>query len=599
MSVQSLDNEQGIHVSHSITFDGNVTAWDTKTIDLSSISNEANTFDNKRRISDVTVRISDIDGVIWDALGHGTTAFGKGFKVITTIGGQYGQTTFGQVDGYGFTGTVGGTQFTSHTGSVVEVQKSDRSVLIRSKNNMERVSDLTFKFPVDLDNEIIIDHTKNYENFSFDTTMTEGVWDTILKSGGWDINDERKGCKLGVYSADTGDSEDIDSSDLYGTDHISIPSTYSVMTDDWDRLHNKIILTGTFLGSHTGTMNDNNTARQFGYSNLTVANDAQHFGDDGTFYPIDKVRVKWPQGTAQAVDKLYPSCAITMHTDYTSVLKYMLAGRFIYRGFLEADLDSTTFDESLAIGASSAFRGTIFAKDDKVSPYIDNVLTVTNGMFSVNNNNVFQYTSYGPVLLTGENGTILQQDVINSSLTNRREQAYNAFEIRYKYDNDSNDYNAKVTGTLANWTIDTERLLTLKSKWMANDNEAEVFKDQLKTKYEKTSPAIAVTTALNKSTVEIGDLLTVTDVNSGLNSKVVQVRKFNKDFPNRKVVDFEMFDAETLYYGRGWSFWGTEASGGNIVPTAVSSTSTSGFADGSDQVANINTTIYGTAFKWW
>ena len=75
----------------------------------------------------------------------------------------------------------------------------------------------------------------------------------------------------------------------------------------------------------------------------------------------------------------------------------------------------------------------------------------------------------------------------------------------------------------------------------------------------------------------------------------MQVRKFTKDFPNSKTVDLEMLDGDTLYVGKGWSFWGTETALG----IAVSNSSTSGWADGSGEVTNINEDVYGTAFKFW
>jgi hypothetical protein len=222
-------------------------------------------------------------------------------------------------------------------------------------------------------------------------------------------------------------------------------------------------------------------------------------------------------------------------------------------------------------------------------------------MFSVNNNNKFEFLAYGPVEIVGNLGTILTSDVIDTSYTNRQEDAYNRFEVHYKYNNDTNSYGSVVTGSLANWTVDNERLLKIESKWIQNNNDADSFRDQVQTRYEKTLPVVNVKTSLNKSGVEVGDLLTVTDIDSGLDERVLQVRKFTKDFSNNRSIDFEMFDAETLYYGRGWAFWGTEIhpTTGSIVPTAVTNTSTFGWADGSDNVANINTEIYGDNFKWW
>jgi len=600
MSVQSLDNEQGIHVSHSIIFDGNVTAWDTKTIDLSSISNEASTFDNKRRISDVTARISDIDGVIWDALGHGTTAFGKGFKVITTIGGTYGQTTFGQVEGYGFTGTVGGTQFTTHIGSVVEVQKSGRSILIRSKNNMERLNEMTFKFPLDLTNHLSIDHSLNYKDFSFcESNIDTTEWLAILDQGGWDRTDDKVGGKFAVYGGFAGDDNTgTDDGGLYSGTVVTVPSTYTNMNKAWHREHTKLQMSGTYIGAFSGTIGDIDTANLYGFSSLADAKSSIVTDGQGTYYQVNKLRVKWPQGTAQSFGTLYPASSVTMTSDYTSILEHLIAGRFIYRRFATTDMDSVSFGKSTSIGAFSAFEGTVLPREDKVIPHIDDIVSSTQAMFSVNNNNKFEYLAYGPVEIVGQLGTILQSDVLESANTNRKEDAYNAFEVHYKYNADQDAYGSFVSGTLPDWSEDEERLLKIESKWMHNNNEAVIFKDQVKGRYKNTSPVIMVTTTLNKAQTNIGELLTVTDVNSGMSEKVVQVRKFNKDFPNAKNIKFEMLDADNLYYGRGWAFWGTETN----LTTAVTSSSRSGWSDGAlytGTVNNINEAVYGTAFKFW
>ena len=596
MSTWSLDNEQGIHISHQITYGGSIQAWDTSLIDVSSISNEASTFDKKRRVSDVTIRISDIDGAIWTQLGHGTTAFGQGLSVITTIGGQYDTTTFGQVEGYGFTGTTGGTQFTTHIGSVVEVSKSGRAVMIRSKNNMERLNELTFKWPVDLSaSQITPDSLTRYEDYVFDSATSKDEWLDTIDECGWDVDNNKLGCKFIAYGANSGDDETTDATGLYSGTVINFPSKYEVMTDSWYRVHSAVQMKGTYLTRWYGTVQTEQEAKRLGYADLAASKTAEQNDASGNYYPLNKVRFQYPNGTALDFNQLKQAAKITMSSDYTSILTHLIGGRFIYRKFATTDFDSTTWDQSSKISAFSGFKGTIYPRDEEVLPHIDDIVAATNAMFSVNSDNKFEYLAYGPIEIIGNLGTILTEDVLESSYTNRKEDAYNAFEVHYKYDIDSDTYGTMVNGTLSNWTADEERLLTIKSKWMFSDNEALIFKDQIMSRYQKTAPVAFIKTALNKAGVEVADLLTVTDVDSGINGRIMQVRKFTKDFPNSKTVDFEMLDGDTLYVGKGWSFWGTETD----LTTAVSSTSKSGWADGSDEVTGINEDFYGTAFKFW
>ena len=599
MSTISLDNQQGVHIEHEIIFNGEVTDWFQKSVELSSISNEASTFDNKRRVSDVTMRVSDLDGEIWGSMGDGTTAFGKGLKVITTIGGQYGASSFGQLTGVGFTGTTGGTQYITHVGSVVEVQKSGRSVVIRSKNNMERINDLTIKPPVSTapyptGHALVPNTDLYYQDFTFVSNSYRSVWDDIVANGAWDISDDKTGCSMAIYGGFSTDIS-VDSTGLYDADTVTMPSKYYPKTDQWYRDHSKAIVKGTYLGTYAGTIGDLETANLYGFETLAEAVTAINIDGNGTYYTIDKMRFKWPEGKDGAFERIYPTSSITMDGDYTSILKHFITGAFVYRRFDSGDLDSNSFDKSSAVGAFSNFRGTILAKEDKLIPHIDDILASTSAMFSVNNVNAFEYLAYGPVEIVGNLGTILSKDVINTSYTNRQEDAYNAFELHYRYENDTDSYGTFVRGTLDNWTVDNERLLKLETKWMYNNNETGVYLTQLQSKYTKTAPVVNVTTSLNKGGVEIGDLLTVTDVDSAINERVLQVRKFNKDFSNGKTVDFEMLDGETIYYGRGWSFWGTQTN----LTSVVDDTSNSGWADGSDNVANINTTVFGDNFKYW
>jgi len=603
MSTWSLDNEQGIHVSHKIAYDGVNTDWDTSALDISSISNEASTFDQQRRVSDVTIRMSDIDGSIWNVLGDGTTAFGKGISVITTIGGQYDTTTFGQVEGYGFTGTTGGTQFTTHIGSVVEVSKSGRAVMIRSKNNMERLNELTFKWPVELSASSTVitpDLGTAYEDYGFDAVMTKTEWLSIMDECGWDVDDNKLGCTFIAYGANIADSEPEDATGLYSGTVITYPDKYKVMTDAWYRDNTPLKMKGTFLGTFQGTIRTEEDARRYGFTSLAEAFEAEVEEASGMRYPIGKLRFQYPNGTTLAFNRLKQASKLTLSSDYTSVLSHLIAGRFIYRKFATTDLDSTTWGQSTKISAFNTFTGTILPKDDGVIEHIDDIVRTTSAMFSVNSNNKFEYLAYGPVEIIGALGTILNKDVIESSYTNRKEDAYNAFEIHYKYDSDKEAYGSYVRGTLSSWSIDEERLLKIESKWMVNDNEVEIFLSQVRSKYLTTAPVAFITTPLNKAGIEVADLVSVTDIDSGINEKILQVRKYTKDFPNSKTVEFEMLDGNSVYAGRGWAFWGTEiTAGGLIEPTAVTTSSTSGFANGSDEVDNINETYYGTAYKWW
>jgi hypothetical protein len=95
--------------------------------------------------------------------------------------------------------------------------------------------------------------------------------------------------------------------------------------------------------------------------------------------------------------------------------------------------------------------------------------------------------------------------------------------------------------------------------------------------------------------VGLGSIFSITDTDSGLSSKIVELTSYRKDFSEDRTIEFEGADGAVLYNRKGFGYWGP----GTVLPgVPVSGTSTFGWGT-NGTVNNINGTIFGSCFSWW
>jgi hypothetical protein len=262
--------------------------------------------------------------------------------------------------------------------------------------------------------------------------------------------------------------------------------------------------------------------------------------------------------------------------------------------FTSADIDTTFLLNSSKTTAFSNFNRTIPFEEGKVLDSFKDFMACTQGLFSVNSSNLFQWQCYGPKNLNQTIEAIGTSDIVSSSFDNSEDDYFNRFIIKYNWDFLSNRSLNKVEGKLAGWNKSYDRPLEINAKWINSTNEANILCYRLQVRYKNTIPHVNFRTNLNKVGYDLGTLLSVSDVNSGLSNKIVQLVSFQKDWEN-KTIDWNALDAESLYMRRGFAFW----MGGTTLPgEAVSGTSISGWGT-NGTVTNINTTIFGTQFVWF
>lgn len=575
-----------------------MTSW-KQPIRINQFSNSGESVDGKYRISDLDVTFPDVYGSMFaTTFGNGTRGFGSSLQVVAYLGGTMEYQSQAALTVWKHLGTAGAVAATLHTGKVYGLTYSGRTLRIRSRTALGLTSELQWQFPV---------HDTSMP-LTGGAATTLGTWfyypydltTTYLGTTAFYDYDSDKRFKVNAYVTgsnygDYGVHTEYPAMSGRGTVPIDPnfywPGTNAGGTNFYD-VYGFVNFDGTYLGTKYGTINTDYEAQEYGYTNLSAAESAKSGGTSIATYVINKTRLR-PKGTYTG-SALHWICPMTIGGSPAEVFELLMTGAMVSPFFTTADLDVNTFATSSQISAFSYFEKIIDFDDKSVLASIKDVVDSTQALFSVNPSNKFEFMTYGPRNLTVTIPSMGTADIIETTFENLEEDYFNRFLIKYQYDSISGRYNAQTEIKTQLWTRTSDRLKTMNCQWIQNPNEAVTLCQRLADRYKNTLPHVNIRTNLNKIGYGIGTLLTITDVNSMLSSKVIQLTGFKADW-EEKTIDFEALDAEALYLRKGYAFW---MAGTALPGNAVSGTSTSGWGTGGTQ-ANINATLYGTFFSWW
>jgi hypothetical protein len=583
----------GVPLHFRFRYNGADIAW-PQPYRINEFKNSGESVDGKFRISDLDVSFVDVNGSYFATqFGRGTLGFGSSLQVIAYLGGTSEfQTSSAGVTSPHWLGSVGANVATIHTGNIYNISFSDRVLRIRSKNKMAVLNSLKLQFPVH-DLQLQADYWVGSLAFVAGLALQDLSFGT---GAFYDYEDAKTRWKTVAYclGSSFGTSGYISNAAAFpqmsgrgtGTceSHFVWAGTDSNGSNFYDT-YEPAVYDGTYFGTLTGTISSDESAHFYGYVDKDSADSHK---TDATTYPINKTRIS--KNGSQAGSYFHFSGFFNVVGNPREVLETMLTGAMVNPLFNSSDLDTTTFGESGTILTYSAWDQRFHpAKHDEPLEIIKSIFETTQALFSVNSSNKFEFRAYGPKNLTQSIPAFGTSSIISSEFENDESDFYNRFIIKYKYDG-TQQYGSLIEVKSSSWDRAYDRPLSIQSKWITNDNEANIYAGRLKQRYERTFPHITVKTNLSKLGHEIGTLLTITDPNSGISSKVVQVVGFTKNF-EQKEIEFNCWDGEALWQRRGYAFWNGSTMS---VPGNETSNAIWGPISGT-----MNTTIYGSQFSWW
>jgi hypothetical protein len=600
------DSRGPLPIYYKFLYGGTEVSWGQPTR-INDFQNSGESIDGKYRISDIDVSFYDVNGSYFtNSFGKGTNGFGTSLQVVAYLGGtmEYaGQGPYGTV--WKRIGTAGAYTATMHTGKVYGISFSNQQLRVRSKNNLALIGDMKWqypltKYPLDFSSP---DSSNAYMLGSYAFGVSGVIsFSKTYASAFFNFEDGGNRFQTYGYVLSTYYSPNINA--VYplingrGTGDISSASpnvlytyagTDSGGTNFYD-VNNMILLHGSRLGTYTGTIQTDDVASEYGYRNVQ---DAENHKTSGSVYNIDKDRLKITGSfTGQYIHLIEP---IRISGSPKDCYQTCMTGAMVTPFFGTSDLDPTTLNQAGTLTAFSYYTQTIYPNENgKAFDEIKQIVESTRGLFSVDTNNRFQYRPYGPKDLRTSTPSLGTSDIISSEFTNFEDDYYNRFILMYAYDPITKHFNSQLESKTHLWNSANDKLLKIESKWIQNPNEAGALVNRLRIRYENTVPRVSFSTPINKAGIEIGDLYQITDPNSLLNSKLIQIIGYTKGWTD-KTIQFDALDAESVYSRKGFSFWGTT---GTLPGDTVSNSSRSGWGTGGTQ-ANINQSIYGSQFSWW
>lgn len=596
-------NKNGQPLFFKFLYGGTEIAWQ-QPYKINNFSNSGESVDGKYRISDMDVSFVDINGSYFATqFGKGTTGFGSSLQVVAYLGGtmEYQSSDANNIS-WKRLGTAGAYVATIHTGKVYGVSYSNRILRIKSKTALALTSDLKWQFPITSSGQKYSDQVVDgnlYQLGSFffypgplqntflgstafyDFSETRGKWKCNAYVLGTWYNDGAGAGIGGEYPAMGGrGTVDVDSNYIWcGTD--------AGGTNFYDN-YDYVKFEGTYFGAYAGTINTEEEAHEFGYLNLDAADADRVSGS----YLINRTRFRSTGSFSGNV--LHFLAPIFIDGNPKECMEMIMTGAMVSPFFTSSDLDSTTFSASGTNTAFSYFSKKIDFDEKNVLDSMKDIIQSTQALFSVNTSNKFEFVTYGPRNLTQTIPSLGTSDLIDTSFDNLEEDYFNRIIVKYGYDAIEDQFTRRYEARSSGWSRQTDRPKTLECKWISNPNEAEVLGQRIAMRFVNTLPHVGFRTNLNQIGRQIGTLVTITDPNSQLLNKVIQVVGFTKDFQN-KTIEFDALDAEALYWRKGFAFWGTT---GTLPGDAVSNASVSGWGT-LGTVNNINETLYGSQFSWW
>lgn len=591
MPIYGTQNQYGVPTIIEMSIDGTYHGWGTSRLhSISSLSNSAESIDGKYKISDCNFSLIDTDGSVWSFLGNGTSAFNKDVVVTARVGGTVNYTGYGN-GGTHLTYGTGGNSFVLHQGRITNVSKKNRLVTINSKTRMRLLADMDWQFPW---TNTGFDVSIRFGSYLFTQTAHKNV---ATRYGGFpfDINDTRDRWTCWGALTNTPITLDVTYPQSGGRFTIGLAPfngiNFTYPGTQWYVDYPRFKLEGSYLDVYTGTITTTEEANRFGYANTT---EAELDKTGGTYYP-QMTRFTLTQGTLPPGYLLYLQQTLTLTDTPTNIYKFLVAGAGVYPYFNTNDIDGTTFDSSKKIVAYQTFSRTIDPDKDKPVDCLKDLIQSSYSLFNINEQNKFEFRTYGPYNLTQTVGTIPAGDILECEYTNAIDDYYNRVIIQYGWNTGSSYFTQSYEKKAIGWTIDNDRPYRLDSKWLVNQNEVAVTAGRLLSRFKNTIPHVTFSTPLNYIGVGMGSLLSITDVDAGVNGKLVQIVGYDKDVSEGRTCRFEAIDGEALFRRKGYCYWGR---GTSLPGETVSGTSNSGWGT-QGTVHNINTTIYGTQFVWW
>lgn len=590
------NSTSNIPLSFTFIYGGSDRGWG-QPYKINDLSNSGESVDGDYRISDLDAYIVDPYGSFFrNHFGGGTGGLGSSLVVLANFGGTVGYAQSGITTSLVPLGLAGAQIATIHTGKVYGISYKDKIIRIRSKSRLANLGNLEWQFPVysfAYDYTVYGSYAFRSENLGTSFYGVKAFYDFEDGNNKW----KAYGYVLATSYGPNGylhvngyppmAGRGTGTLPLYGDDtYFYYAGTNSGGTNFYSE-REPIKFDGTYFTTLHGSITSHDEARSYGYAGL----DDSEAAKVGTTYPINKSRLRAKENIAGSY--IHFIAPIVIEGNPKTQFQHMIHGGMVTPLFTSSDVDSAALAHTATNTAYFYMRRQVAFNEKKVIDSLKDLFNTTQSLFFVNTSNKFEYRTYGPINFNQSIEEIGTNDIVRTSFDNYEEDFYNRFVVKYKYDADEDKYGSLFEQKSPYWGYDIDRPLVIETKLVNNPNEASLIADRLCQRYKNTLPHITFVTNLNRLGLEIGTLLKVTDPNSGLATKVVQIVGYRKGWRD-KVIDFECLDGESIYLRKGYAFW----EGDNSLTALVSGTSTSGWGT-NGTVENINESIYGTQFNWW
>jgi len=592
------DTRAGVPVAYSFEVGGSHVTWGSNRLTgMTGGDLRTAPFDTVFEASDLDVSFSDTNGEIWGSLGHGTTNLGSSFSATVYIGGTMEFETFGPGEKRLAKSNSGNSAtFLIHSGKIRNISRSNREVRISSKNLMAQIKDLVWRFPIGTSQFVA---TKVGDSY-----FVEGNPLSKLFNGSFAFshNDKRDSfsvyCYVGSYLDGTPVPTIYPTPSGRGTlglppfDVAYYPGTQFYY--DYDRYQFKGTRFGKVLVG--GTIDTFEEAQYFGFENLFESEAAKTTLGISTYYVVDKTKLTFVGDQLdfnRGSGFVFQWPGFELQGNPATLWREILTGCCVLPLFGTSDIDSESFGTASNTAAFLGQESNVPAEGGAVLPFLKDLMDPVNGRMSISPSNKFRLHVPGPKLLNESLATIQPNEVISSGISVDEVSRFNRIVLDYSYSADTGSYSKRAETKGSGWAANEDYPKFIKSKWVINENEANMLAQRLFLRYNRAVPILDLETPLSRAGLDIGSLIAVNDDDCVIDSRIFEVSSSQRDFCEDRKIKFEMLDAESLYRQKGFAFW-EDGTTGEIV----SGTSTSGWGT-NGTVNNINTEIFGTVFSWF
>ncbi len=589
----------GIPLAYTFTYGGVAVSWGSKIMEMGPVGVRAEPFDGNFSVSSLQSSFSDTDGSIWASLGYGTIGIGSSWSATVYVGGTMATEIVGPNETRLYRLNTGNsaTQVV-HTGKITDIRRQNRMVSITSKNNMARVSDLEWRFPVS-NNKACDGSAQAWDrivgtNLFFNRNIYSG-FATNYATAFFNVEDNYTRFELYAFA---GSSLGTNVAAVYptpvGRGTLGVLGSFVFPGTAFYDNYTRVFFKGTFLGTYVGSITTADSAREFGFVDV---NEAEGSKVGGSNYPVGRTRLQFaggipsfPQGSAF----YWQQANFTLQETPANLWKEMLTGCCVTPLFGTNDIDSDTFATARRNTAYQTFTQIIPPAGGEVLGYLKNALEPLSALWSVSSANTFRLSTYGPRTLSEVIGTITGNEVISSSVETSDDTIVNNVTLEYGHVYETGSFSKKLQLKGSFWGSTNDFPKTIQSKWLNNDNDARITCQRLLSRFQKPVPKLTLEIPLTRLTADVGSLFAVTDTDMDYTSKVFEVVGWEKDLANNRTETLEMWDGDAVYRSKGYAKW----EGDNSLTAVVSGTSLSGWGTGGT-VNNINTDFFGTVFLWF